>query len=602
MDEEILENQQQGWVAKMVAWQKEHITDRQMTLILAFIIGLLASVAGYFLHGIVHEIQVLLTSGFNKSTYNLLFLLFPIVGIYLTSLFIKYVVRDNISHGITRVLYAISTKNSKLKAHNCWSSVVASGITIGFGGSVGAEAPIVLTGSAIGSNLGQIFRMDKKTMILLVGCGASAAIAGIFKAPIAGLVFTLEVLMVDLSMASLLPILISCVTATCFTYILMGSKSLFDFTLTNPWVLDRTPACILLGVFCGFVSLYFMRTMSACEGFFAKLSQYPYAKLMFGGLILSSLIFLFPSLYGEGYSAVNILLKGRTEADWGQVMGNSLFYGHNQLLILYIGLVTFTKVFATSATNGSGGCGGTFAPSLFIGGFAGFFFARLWNMYGAGIYVPEQNFTLMGMAGVMTGVMHAPLTGIFLIAELTGGYQLFMPLMIVCISSYLTISIFESHSIYALRLAREGKLLTHHIDKAALTLLSMQDVIEKDYHPVSPDLPMGKLVQEISRSNNNFLPVLDKAGVLLGIIDITRIRHIIFRSELYTRFTVRQIMLQPSAVLSNHDSMDEVMRKFDQTDAAQLPVVDVTGVLVGYISRTKIYSMYRQIVADMSAE
>ena len=602
MDEEILENQQQGWVAKMVAWQKEHITDRQMTLILAFIIGLLASVAGYFLHGIVHEIQVLLTSGFDKSTYNLLFLLFPIVGIYLTSLFIKYVVRDNISHGITRVLYAISTKNSKLKAHNCWSSVVASGITIGFGGSVGAEAPIVLTGSAIGSNLGQIFRMDKKTMILLVGCGASAAIAGIFKAPIAGLVFTLEVLMVDLSMASLLPILISCVTATCFTYILMGSKSLFDFTLTSPWVLDRTPVCILLGVFCGFVSLYFMRTMSACEGFFAKLSQYPYVKLMFGGLILSSLIFLFPSLYGEGYSAVNVLLKGRTVADWGQVMSNSLFYGHNQLLILYIGLVTLTKVFATSATNGSGGCGGTFAPSLFIGGFAGFFFARLWNMYGVGIYVPEQNFTLMGMAGVMTGVMHAPLTGIFLIAELTGGYQLFMPLMIVCICSYLTISIFESHSIYALRLAREGKLLTHHIDKAALTLLSMQDVIEKDYHPVSPDLPMGKLVQEISRSNNNFLPVLDKAGVLLGIIDITRIRHIIFRSELYNRFTVRQIMLQPSAVLSNHDSMDEVMKKFDQTDAAQLPVVDVTGVLVGYISRTKIYSMYRQIVADMSAE
>lgn len=602
MDEEILENQQQGWVTKMVAWQKEHITDRQMTLILAFIIGLLASVAGYFLHGIVHEIQVLLTSGFDKSTYNLLFLLFPIVGIYLTSLFIKYVVRDNISHGITRVLYAISTKNSKLKAHNCWSSVVASGITIGFGGSVGAEAPIVLTGSAIGSNLGQIFRMDKKTMILLVGCGASAAIAGIFKAPIAGLVFTLEVLMVDLSMASLLPILISCVTATCFTYILMGDKSLFDFTLTNPWVLDRTPVCILLGVFCGFVSLYFMRTMSACEGFFANLAQYPYVKLMFGGLILSSLIFLFPSLYGEGYSAVNILLKGRTVADWGQVMSNSLFYGHNQLLILYIGLVTFTKVFATSATNGSGGCGGTFAPSLFIGGFAGFFFARLWNMYGVGIYVPEQNFTLMGMAGVMTGVMHAPLTGIFLIAELTGGYQLFMPLMIVCISSYLTISIFESHSIYALRLAREGKLLTHHIDKAALTLLSMQDVIEKDYHPVSPDLPMGKLVQEISRSNNNFLPVVDKAGVLLGIIDITRIRHIIFRSELYNRFTVRQIMLQPSAVLSNHDSMDEVMKKFDQTDAAQLPVVDVTGVLVGYISRTKIYSMYRQIVADMSAE
>lgn len=600
MDEEYIEKV--GKIAKIVAWQKEHVSDRQMTLILAFAIGLLASVAGFFLHGIVHEIQVLLMSGFDKGTYNLLYLIFPIVGIYLTSLFIKYVVRDNISHGITRVLYAISTKNSKLKGHNCWSSVVASGITIGFGGSVGAEAPIVLTGSAIGSNLGQIFRMDKKTMILLVGCGASAAIAGVFKAPIAGLVFTLEVLMVDLSMASLLPILISCVTATCFTYILMGSKSLFDFTLTNPWVLERMPACILLGIFCGFVSLYFMRTMSFCEGFFAKLAQYPYVKLMFGGIILSSLIFLFPSLYGEGYSAVNILLKGQNETDWGQVMNNSLFSGHNHLLILYIGLVTFTKVFATSATNGSGGCGGTFAPSLFIGGFAGFFFSHLWNVNDIGVYTPEQNFTLMGMAGVLTGVMHAPLTGIFLIAELTGGYQLFMPLMIVCISSYLTISIFESHSIYALRLAREGKLLTHHIDRAALTLMGMQSMVEKDYHPIKPDLPMARLVSEISRSNNNFLPVVDDAGVLLGVIDITKIRHIIFRTELYNRFSVRQLMLQPSAVLSDHEPMDEVMRKFDKTDAAQLPVVDVNGVLKGYISRTKVYGVYRQIVADISAE
>ena len=601
MNEEYIENNQ-GRMARLVAWQKEHISDRQMTLFLAFAIGFLASVAGYFLHAIVHEIQVLLVSGFNKSTYNLLYLLFPIVGIYLTSLFIKYVVRDNISHGITRVLYAISTKNSKLKGHNCWSSVVASGITIGFGGSVGAEAPIVLTGSAIGSNLGQIFRMDKKTMILLVGCGASAAIAGVFKAPIAGLVFTLEVLMVDLSMASLLPILISCVTATCFTYIFNGSKSLFDFVLTNPWQLDRTPACILLGIFCGFVSLYFMRTMSLCEGFFGKLSQYPYIKLMFGGLILSSLIFLFPSLYGEGYSSINLLLKGQNEAEWGQVMSNSLFYGHNKLLILYIGLVTFTKVFATSATNGSGGCGGTFAPSLFIGGFAGFFFSRLWNVNEVGVYAPEQNFTLMGMAGVLTGVMHAPLTGIFLIAELTGGYQLFMPLMIVCISSFLTISIFESHSIYALRLAREGKLLTHHMDRAALTLMGMQNLVEKDYHPIKADLPMSKLVSEISRSNNNFLPVINDAGVLLGVIDITKIRHIIFRTELYNRFSVKQLMLQPSAVLNAHDSMDEVMRKFEQTDAAQLPVVDVSGVLQGYISRTKIYEMYRHIVADISAE
>ena len=342
--------------------------------------------------------------------------------------------------------------------------------------------------------------------------------------------------------------------------------------------------------------------MSWCEGLFAKMKNHPYCKLVFGGLILSSLIFLLPSLYGEGYSAVNVLLKGQNEAEWGQVMNRSLFSGHQNLLILYIGLVTFTKVFATSATNGSGGCGGTFAPSLIIGGFAGFFFARLWNVYEVGVYVPEQNFTLMGMAGLITGVMHAPLTGIFLIAELTGGYQLFMPLMIVCISSLLTISIFESHSIYALRLAREGKLLTHHIDRAALTLMSMQSLVEKDYHPIKEDLPMEKLVSEISRSNNNFLPVLDEAGVLLGVIDITKIRHIIFRTELYKHFKVKQLMLQPSAVISENERMDEVMQKFDKTDAAQLPVVDINGVLKGYISRTKVYEVYRHIVADISAE
>ncbi len=587
---------------KIINWRLKNLSDRQMTLILSFFIGVLASFAGYVLHATIHEIQQLLALGLQANGHNWLFLLFPIVGIFLTTLFIKYVVRDNISHGITRVLLAISTKRSKLKGHNCWSSVVASSITIGFGGSVGAEAPIVLTGSAIGSNLGKLFRLDGKTLMLLVGCGASAAIAGVFKAPIAGLVFTLEVLMVDLSMASLLPILISSVTATCVTYVLMGDESLFSFTLTDPWVLERVPAGIMLGVFCGLVSLYFMRSMSFCEGLFTRMSNKPYLKIICGGLILSVLIFLFPSLYGEGYTEVNVLLNGRSQADWSQIMNHSLFYGHDNLLVLYVGLVVLTKTFATSATNGGGGCGGTFAPSLFVGGFAGFLFASVWNHYQLGVYVPAHNFALLGMAGVLTGVMHAPLTGVFLIAELTGGYQLFMPLMIVCVCSYLTISIFESHSIYAIRLARQGKLITHHTDKSVLTLMSMQSVIEKDYHPVSPDLSMGNLVSEISRSNNNFIPVLDDAGVLLGVIDITKIRHIIFRTEFYNRFTVRQLMQEPDARLGENDPMEEIMAKFDKTDAAQLPVVDVNGRLVGYISRTRVYTVYRQTVADFSAE
>lgn len=573
-----------------------------MTLILAFVIGFFASVAGYVLHCMIKEIQHLLTAGFDRTTFNWLYLLFPIMGIYLTSLFIKYVVKDNISHGITRVLYAISTKQSRLKGHNCWSSVIASSITIGFGGSVGAEAPIVLTGSAIGSNLAKLFKMDARTAMLLVGCGATAAISGIFKAPIAGLVFTLEVLMLDLTMASLLPILIASVTATCFSYIFVGSESLFSYHMDSAWDIQRVPPYIILGVFCGIVGLYFMRTMTACENMFANMKRHPYLKLALGGLTLSVLIFFFPSLYGEGYSMVNIFLDGKTVADWEQVMNGSMFYGHSNLLVVYVGLVVFTKVFATSATNGAGGCGGTFAPALFIGGFSGFFFARIWNIYQLGVYAPEKNFALMGMAGVMAGVMQAPLTGIFLIAELTAGYQLFIPLMIVCICAYLTINIFEQHSIYGMRLAREGKLLTHHTDQAILTLMSLDSIIDRQFTSVDPDMQLGKLINAISKSHTSFLPVLDNAGTLLGEIDITKIRHIMFRSELYNRFTVKDIMTPVPSTLVREDKMIDVMRKFEKANCNFLPVVDVNGHLEGYVSRTRMYSMYRHLVADFSSE
>ena len=587
---------------KILAWKEKHLTDRQMLLILAFIIGILASFAAYILHTLIHQIQAILTEGFEINSFNWLYLVFPVIGIYLTSLFVRYVVRDNISHGITRILYAISSKRSHLKPHSCWSSVIASAITIGFGGSVGAEAPIVLTGSAIGSNLGQLFKIDNKTMMLLVGCGAAAAIAGIFKAPIAGLVFTLEVLMVDLTMASLLPILVASITANVFTWALMGGKSLFTFVLDSAWQVDRLPACVLLGLFCAFISLYFIRTMTFCEGIFAKMKRHPYGKLAVGGVMLSSLIFLFPALYGEGYSAINILLNGTTEADWNQLLDKSLFYGHGNLLVVYIALVLLTKVFATSCTNGAGGCGGTFAPSLFIGGFGGFLFARLWNMYQIGVYVPEKNFTLLGMAGVMAGVMHAPLTGIFLIAEITGGYALFVPLIIVSVVSVMGISIFEPHSIYAMRLARQGKLITHHTDRAVLTLMSMDSIIEKDYISVAPEMPLGKLVNVISRSQSDFIPVLDVGGRLLGDIDITKIRHIVFRTELYNKFNVSQLMSHVPAVLYTNEPMEQVMKKFERSNAEYLPIVDINNKLTGFISRTRLYTMYRKMVADFSAE
>ena len=590
------------WLQRLHDWRVANVSDKMFLLILAFLVGVLSAVAAFVLHGLINTIVALLTGRFHADTYNWLYLVYPVVGIWLTSLFVRYVVRDNISHGITRILYAISSNRSRLKGHNTWSSVIASAITIGFGGSVGAEAPIVLTGSAIGSNLGQLFRLDNKTLMTLVGCGAAGAIAGIFKAPIAGLVFTLEVLMIDMTMSALLPILVSCVTATCFTYLFSGNAVLFSFHLDSDWTVERVPASILLGITCGLVSLYFIRTMNACEDLFARFKNKPYIKLLIGGAILSTLIFLFPSLYGEGYHSINLLLNGKTEADWNQILDGSLFYGHSEFIILYLALVLFTKVFATSATNGGGGCGGTFAPSLFIGCFTGFLFSRLWNMHQIGVYVPEKNFALLGMAGVMSGVMHAPLTGIFLIAEITSGYNLFMPLMIVSVSAYLTINIFEPHSIYGMRLAKQGRLVTHHTDHAVLTLMSLDSVIDRDYQGVDADMELGQMVHKISRSHTDVLPVTDAAGTLLGEIDIRKIRHVVFRTELYHHFKAHQLMVEPAAVLNDGIPMTQVMKTFERTQADWLPVLDEDNHLKGYISRKRMYTMYRKMVRDFSQE
>jgi CIC family chloride channel protein len=600
--EATVKDRRPEWLKRLHDWRVEHVSERMFMIVLALLVGFFAAVAAFVLHWIINQIVLLLTSSFEQSHANWLYLVYPVVGIYFTSLFVRYVVKDNISHGITRILYAISTNKSRLKSHNCWSSVIASAITIGFGGSVGAEAPIVLTGSAIGSNLGQLFHLDRKMLMTLVGCGAAGAIAGIFKAPIAGLVFTLEVLMIDMTMSALLPILVSCVTATVFTYIFSGDAALFSFHLDSEWSVERIPACLGLGVACGMVSLYFIRMMGVCEDVFAKFKDKPYIKLAIGGTTLSLLIFLFPSLYGEGYSSINLLLNGQNADDWNRILNNSMFSGQGSLLLVYIALVLFTKVVATSATNGGGGCGGTFAPSLFIGCFTGFLFSRLWNINDIGVYVPEKNFALLGMAGVMSGVMHAPLTGIFLIAELTGGYSMFMPLMIVSVCAYITISIFEPHSIYGSRLAKQGKLLTHHTDHAVLTLMNLDSVIERDYLGVDPDMELNQIVNKISRSHSTVLPVLDAGGKLLGEIDIMKIRNVVFRIELYHHFKASQLMTEPKAILNDGMQMRQVMRAFDRTGANWLPVLDTANHLKGYISRQRIYTMYRKMVADMSED
>ena len=587
---------------RIARWCEHRLSPRQFILLLSFIVGIATALAAQMLKWLIHEIEHLLTSSFDVTQSNWLFLVYPVVGIYLTALFIKYVVRDDIGHGVTKILYAISRRQGHIRRHNCWSSVIASALTIGFGGSVGAESPIVLTGSAIGSDLGRIFKLDHKTLMLLIGCGASGAVAGIFKAPIAGLVFTLEVLMIDLTMASLLPLLISCLTATCVTYSLTGTEAQFPFQLVDPFTVERVPTAILLGIFCGLVSLYFTRTMNSFEQVFGRLKGL-YPRLLLGGSVLAVLIYFFPPLYGEGYATISTLLNGHTGQDVDSVLNNSLFYGHSEHLLLYLGLIILLKVFATTATNGGGGCGGTFAPSLFLGCISGFVFSRMWNQYiPIDIHVPETNYALLGMAGVMSGVFHAPLTGVFLIAELTGGYDLFIPLMIVSVSSYLTINVFEPHSIYSMRLARKGELLTHHKDRSVLTLMSLDAVIEKNTPQLRPDMDLGQVVRVVSNEKSNMFAVTDLKGTLLGVINLESIRKVIFRSELYRRYTVGQLMEQPRATLGTNEPMSTVMETFQNSDAEMLPVVDAERHFVGLISKVRLFSAYRRIMVDFSEE
>ena len=598
-------NMDKSLFQRLLAWRGKNIKDKHFVLILSFVVGILTALAASLLKFLIEYIKHFLTENFDSTGVNWLYLVYPVIGILLTGLFIRNVVRDDISHGVTKILYAISRRQSRIKRHNTWSSLFASAITIGFGGSVGAEAPIVLTGSAIGSNLGSAFKMEHRTLMLLVGCGAAGAVAGIFKAPIAGLVFTLEVLMIDLTMGSLLPLLVSSVTAATVAYILHGTEAMFEFHMDEPFLMERIPAVLLLGILCGLVSLYFTRTMNRIEGVFRRYSN-PYIKLMIGGAMLSILIFLFPSLYGEGYDVIHMLLNGTSAVDWDKVMDNSIFYGYGNLLLVYLSLVILFKVFATSATNGGGGCGGTFAPSLFLGCITGFVFAHFCNGYALAPVIsdglPEKNFALLGMAGLMSGVMHAPLTGIFLIAELTGGYDLFLPLMMVSVSAYLTIMIFEPHSIYSMRLAQKGELLTHNKDKSVLTLMDIESVVETDFQKVQPNHDLGEMVKVISKAKRNMFPVVDIRGVLLGIVILDDIRHIMFRQELYHRFTVGSFMVIPPACINMEDSMEEVMRKFDETKAWNLPVIDADGKYKGFLSKSRILNTYRQMLVDFSEE
>ena len=593
MEEVQHNNGIKDWFMKFLLWRDRHIKEKNFVLVLAFFVGIFSGLAAIVLKFLIHFISTVLTSRINLESGNYLYILLPAVGVVITALFVRYVVRDNISHGVTRVLYAISQNKSRLKRHNIYTSVLASSVTIGFGGSVGAEGPIVYTGAAIGSNLGRAFRMSPRILMILVGCGAAAGIAGIFKAPIAGMLFTLEVLMLDLTTVSVMPLLIASITSTTLAYVYTGYEFEFFFAQTENFYTSRIPFVIMLGLVCGFASLYFTRVMNMMENFFARFKN-PWLKTLVGCCILSGLVFLFPPLYGEGYGSIVGLLAGDTSS----IVNGSLFYGdRNQVwfLALFIGMVVATKALATSATNGAGGVGGTFAPSLYVGCLTGFLFAYLMNIFDFGIELSTKNFALIGMAGVMSGVMHAPLMAIFLTAELTGGYELFLPLLIVSTISYGTIKIFEPYSIYTMRLAKQGQLLTHHKDKAVLTLLKINNVIETDFLPVYPEMTLKEMVDVIAKSNRNLFPVINEKKELVGVVLLDDIRNIMFRPELYRRMRVSTFMSAPAGRIEVGESMDKVMKTFDDTGAWNLPVVE-NGIYVGFVSKSKIFNSYRRVL------
>ena len=571
--------------------------QRRLVLLLAIVIGLISGLAAVLLKNIVHFTNDLITSGFDFGEGNYLYLAFPLIGIGLTVLFASFIVRDDIGHGVSRILYAMSKKNGRLKAHNMYSSMVGSTLTIGFGGSMGLEAPIVLTGSSFGSFLGQKFHLDRKTINILIGAGATGAVAGIFKAPIAAVVFSLEILMLDLTMVTLIPLLISAAVAASIAFFFLGSGVLFSFELFDPFYIKHIPAYMLLGVFTGLVSVYFTRMTMYLETSIKTLTM-KWVRWLVGGVMLGVLIFIFPALYGEGYEFMYEVINQKADG----LINENLFGEYNSVwfLILFLGLIMVFKVVAMALTGGSGGVGGIFAPSLFMGSIAGVFFSKLINQLPF-VNVPEKNMALVGMAGVMAGVMHAPLTGIFLIAESTGSYELFTPLIFTAVISYLTIMLFEPHGIYTKRLAARGELMTHHKDRNVLQMMKVNTMIEKNFRTVNVESTMRDFTKEVAKSKRNIFPVVDGEMNFYGLIFINDIRNIIFNTDQWDTTLVEDLMYMPKVIVDPDESMESVAQKFQESDDYNLPVIK-EGKYLGFVSRAQVFMTYRRLLSEFSDE
>ena len=588
---------------KIVFWRARHLSERGLTLLLSVAVGLLSGLAAVVLKTVVHYagIAVSQVGSLTPMGGNIAMLFFPVVGIILTVLYVRFIVRGEIGHGLPSVLLAISRKRSHLPRKNMYTSLIASTLTVAFGGSVGLEAPIASTGSAIGSNIGRWFRLSAKQVRLLLGCGAAGAIAGIFKAPFAGVFFVVEVFLFDLSATTVLPLLLSALTASTTAYFLMGPDVQFQFEVTHAFALGQLPFYAILGVFCALVSVYFLRTCDKVEGFFAGLKN-KWVRVAVGGLVLGVLIYLFPPLYGEGYGMLSQLLKGNPAS----LFTNTIYHSWSGDMWITIGVLfalIALKAVATATTIGSGGVGGTFGPSLILGGLSGYFIALLCNQMGLPMQ-DEANFALVGMAAVMTGVMHAPFMATFLIADITGGYQLLVLLLTTSAITYMCVSPFERHSIYARKLAEQGNLLTHDKDASAWHLMDMNSLIESNFVIVRSGNKLRDLVEVIQTSKRNLFPVLSDDDRFLGVVVMDDVRKIIFKPELYDTVVVDELMhpLSEGEIVRTTDTLPDVVQKFRIGDRYNLVVIDNDDRYVGFLSRANTFSAYRRFISDTSDE
>ncbi len=580
-------------IRKILIWRTRHISNRQFIYLLAIGIGLLSGLAAVIIKNTVHLVEMLLTEGI-RDVDDYLYFVYPLAGILLTILTIQFILRAPVGHGIPGALYAISKGNGNISVKDTFSSVLTASITVGFGGSCGLEGPTVATTSAIGSNVGQLFRLNYKTKTLLIACAAAGALASIFKAPVAAIVFAIEVIMIDLTAASLIPLLLASVSAALTSTIFLGDDVLFHFDLTARFQSWELPFYVVLGLVSGLLSIYFSSVYFFFSNTLDKING-KYLKAIVGGSLLGLLIYLFPPLYGEGYGVINALVVGDMEQVIGQLRYVDLTQSFWAMLFALIGIMLL-KVVATIVTFKSGGIGGIFAPTLFMGSTLGFVFASVMEHLNIA-KLSTSHFTLVGMAGLMSGVLHAPLTAIFLIAEITGGYELFLPLMITTAISFMTVKYAVPHSVYTMQLAKRGELITHHKDQAVLTLMQLGNEIEKNFKTVGPYQSLGDLVKVVSASSRNLFPVVDESNQFLGVVTLDDIREIMFDKEQYDTVQIHMLMQSAPEFIQVNDTMEVVMEKFESSGAWNLPVVENQR-YIGFVSKSRLFSAYRKLLRE----